>query len=61
MNDTFGNEIEIGDIIIYTDNNSYHTGLVEYDQNYRGHMRVDGRSISDILDHCADVRVISNE
>ena len=57
MNDHYGNDIEVGDDLVYTDESgNRYIGTVEYDPNYRGGMRVGGRSICDILDHCPDVR-----
>lgn len=53
------NEISPGDTITYVSDGNLLVGKVEYDHNYRGGMRVGGRSIADIMDHCSDVKVIS--
>lgn len=61
MTDYYDNEIVPGNELAYTEptTGTRHVGTVEYDPNYRGKMRVGGRSILDILDHCDNVKVIS--
>jgi len=53
------NEISPGDTITYISDGSRHVGKVEYDHNYRGGMRVNGRSIADIMDHCHDISIVN--
>lgn len=59
MTDNYGNGIEPGDEIVYTYHGVRYVGTVEWDSNYRGGMRVGGRSIEDIRDHADDIKVIS--
>ena len=48
------NEVSIGDKILY-DNR---VGTVEYDKSYVGCLRVDGRSLRNIIEECEKVYLL---
>lgn len=59
MKDHYDKPINIGSVISYSDHGLTMYGTVERDDAYRGGMRVGGRSVADILDHCDKVLVLS--